>query len=167
MHFTWLLHGIERMMLTGKPSWNVERTLLTSGALDALLLSLKENQRRVERHDDRHLRAPALRGRERELAVERENALPQRATANVNCRLLPEDTVKDVMNEINQPEPQATNGPPAVPVVVTGEKPASAAAPVVVLRVERQPRRPATVRVDGISGDADTDDVLFVAGPPA
>jgi hypothetical protein len=48
MHFTWLLHGIERMMLTGKPSWNVERTLLTSGALDALLLSLKENQRRVE-----------------------------------------------------------------------------------------------------------------------
>ena len=27
MHFTWLLHGIEHMMLTGKPSWNVERTL--------------------------------------------------------------------------------------------------------------------------------------------
>jgi len=48
MHFTWLLHGIEQMMLTGKSSWNVERTLLTSGALDALLLSLKEDQRRVE-----------------------------------------------------------------------------------------------------------------------
>lgn len=48
MHFTWLLHGIERMMLTKQPSWNVERTLLTSGALDALLLSLKENQRRIE-----------------------------------------------------------------------------------------------------------------------
>ena len=48
MHFTWLLHGIEQMMLTGKPSWNVERTLLTSGALDALLLSLNEGQRRVE-----------------------------------------------------------------------------------------------------------------------
>jgi hypothetical protein len=48
MHFTWLLHGIERMMLTGKPSWNVERTLLTSGALDALLISLKENGRRIE-----------------------------------------------------------------------------------------------------------------------
>jgi hypothetical protein len=48
MHFTWLLHGIEQMMLTGKPSWNVERTLLTSGALHALLVSEKEDQRRVE-----------------------------------------------------------------------------------------------------------------------
>ncbi len=48
MHFTWLLHGIEQMMLTGKPAWAVERTLLTSGALDALLISLKENQRRVK-----------------------------------------------------------------------------------------------------------------------
>src|SRR5881296_2215054 len=48
MHFTWLLHGIEQMMLTGKPSWNVERTLLSSGALHALLVSEKEAQRRVE-----------------------------------------------------------------------------------------------------------------------
>jgi len=48
MHFTLLLHGIEQMMLTGKPSWSVERTLLTSGTLDALLLSLKEHQRRIE-----------------------------------------------------------------------------------------------------------------------
>jgi hypothetical protein len=47
MHFTWLLHGIEQMVLTGKPSWNVERTLLTSGALHALLVSEKD-QRRVE-----------------------------------------------------------------------------------------------------------------------
>jgi len=48
MHFTVLLHGIEQMMFTGKPSWNVERTLLSSGALHALLLSEKEDQRRVE-----------------------------------------------------------------------------------------------------------------------
>ena len=48
MHFTGLLHGIEQMMLTQKPSWNLERTLLTSGTLHALLLSLKEDQRRVE-----------------------------------------------------------------------------------------------------------------------
>jgi hypothetical protein len=47
MHFTWQLHGIEEMMLTGNPSWNVERTLLTSGTLHALLTSLKEDQRRV------------------------------------------------------------------------------------------------------------------------
>jgi hypothetical protein len=48
MHFTWLLHGIEQMMLTQKPPWTVERTLLTSGTLQALLISLKEDQRRVE-----------------------------------------------------------------------------------------------------------------------
>jgi len=48
MHFTLLLHGIEQMIMTGKPSWNVERTLLTSGALDALLQSLKQDQRRIE-----------------------------------------------------------------------------------------------------------------------
>jgi len=48
MHFTRLLQGIEGMILTGKPSWNVERTLLTSGALHALLVSEKEDQRRVE-----------------------------------------------------------------------------------------------------------------------
>jgi hypothetical protein len=47
-HFTLLLNGIEQMMLTGKPSWNVERTLLTSGVLYALLVSLKGDQRRVE-----------------------------------------------------------------------------------------------------------------------
>ena len=47
-HFAILLNGIERMMLTGKPSWNVERTLLVSGALDALLASLTEGSRRIE-----------------------------------------------------------------------------------------------------------------------
>ena len=48
MHFTWLLNGIEEMMLTDKPSWNAERTLLTSGVLDALLISLHEKNRRVD-----------------------------------------------------------------------------------------------------------------------
>jgi hypothetical protein len=48
MQFTWLLNGIEQMMLRGKPSWNVERTLLSSGVLHALLISEKEDQRRVE-----------------------------------------------------------------------------------------------------------------------
>ena len=38
-HFTLLLNGIEKMMLTGQPAWNVERTLMTSGLLDALLQS--------------------------------------------------------------------------------------------------------------------------------
>ncbi len=48
MHFTFLEQSIEAMFLTGKPSWNVERTLLTSGALHAMLVSEKEGQRRVE-----------------------------------------------------------------------------------------------------------------------
>jgi putative heme-binding domain-containing protein len=47
-HFTLLLNGIERMMLTGKPSWSVERTLLTSGALDALLQSHAGGGTRIE-----------------------------------------------------------------------------------------------------------------------
>lgn len=36
-HFTLLLNGVERMMLTGKASWTARRTLMTSGLLDALL----------------------------------------------------------------------------------------------------------------------------------
>jgi hypothetical protein len=47
-HFTLLLDGIERMMLTGKPSWPVERTLLTSGTLDALLQSQAQGGKRIE-----------------------------------------------------------------------------------------------------------------------
>jgi hypothetical protein len=47
-HFTLLLHGIERMMLTGAPPWNVERTLLTSGLLDALLRSEHQGSVQLE-----------------------------------------------------------------------------------------------------------------------
>jgi hypothetical protein len=46
-HFTLLLRGIESMMLTGKPAWPVERTLLTSGTLDALLQSHAQGGTRI------------------------------------------------------------------------------------------------------------------------
>jgi len=41
MHFTFLVQGIDRMMHTKKATWPVERTLMTSGTLDALLISKK------------------------------------------------------------------------------------------------------------------------------
>ena len=47
-HFTVLVEGITRMMLTGKPSWPVERTLLSSGILDALLQSHTQGGKRIE-----------------------------------------------------------------------------------------------------------------------
>ncbi len=46
-HFTLLLNGIEKMMLTGEPAWPVERTLLTSGTLDALLQSHTQGGKRI------------------------------------------------------------------------------------------------------------------------
>jgi len=48
MHFAHQMKGVEEMILTGRPSWPVERTLLTSGALDALLISKKEGGKRIE-----------------------------------------------------------------------------------------------------------------------
>ncbi len=47
-HFTLLLNGVEKMMLTGQPGRNVERTLMTSGLLDALLQSRTEGGARKE-----------------------------------------------------------------------------------------------------------------------
>jgi hypothetical protein len=46
-HFGYLLSGIEQMMHSGEPTWPVERTLLTSGTLDALLVSKKEGGQRL------------------------------------------------------------------------------------------------------------------------
>src|SRR5262249_19726414 len=46
-HFTMLVRGIDRMFATGKPSWPVERTLLTTGVLDAALTSKLEKNRRL------------------------------------------------------------------------------------------------------------------------
>jgi hypothetical protein len=48
MHFAWLVDGVDRMVRTGKPVWPAERTLMTSGLLDALLISKKRGGERLE-----------------------------------------------------------------------------------------------------------------------
>ena len=47
-HFSYLSLNIEEMFITGQPSYPVERTLLTSGMLEAALTSRYEGHRRLE-----------------------------------------------------------------------------------------------------------------------
>ena len=47
-HFSGLVHYIEQMIMTGTPAYPVERTLLTTGALAALMGSSYQGHRRLE-----------------------------------------------------------------------------------------------------------------------
>jgi hypothetical protein len=48
IRFDWLMKGVEDMYLTGKPSWPVERTLMTSGTLDAALISKRDGGKPID-----------------------------------------------------------------------------------------------------------------------
>jgi len=47
-HFSFLTHNVAQMMMTGKPAYPVERTLLTTGVLAALMESKGNDGRRVD-----------------------------------------------------------------------------------------------------------------------
>lgn len=48
MHFTYLVKGIDSMFQTARPAWPAERTLLTSGTLNALMTSRVQGGQRLE-----------------------------------------------------------------------------------------------------------------------
>ena len=47
IRFDWQMKGVEDMIITGRPSWPVERTLMTSGTLDAALISKRDGDKLV------------------------------------------------------------------------------------------------------------------------
>ena len=47
-NFSCLVHYFERMMETGNPDYPIERTLLTSGTLDFLMCSRREEHKHLE-----------------------------------------------------------------------------------------------------------------------
>jgi len=48
MHFTYLVNGIEEMILSGKPTWPAERTVMSCGVHDALFRSNSRGGERIE-----------------------------------------------------------------------------------------------------------------------
>jgi hypothetical protein len=47
-HFAYLVKAIEHMVQTGHPAYPVERTLLSTGILDAVMTSRFEKNKRIE-----------------------------------------------------------------------------------------------------------------------